>query len=164
MSKAEPALLLIGPGSVGFWLFRTAPSICLGGHPQDRTLSAIRTAESTTIKEWQCGGERQKCSTGRCLSNTESLRQCSHPRIRTNHSHSKRSQQPAGCTWGTATGADEIDRNQHLARERDSVRHKLCDRRRREGLAPEQLKIDQGSITFADCHSEEGRKQNNREK
>src|ERR1700733_6955757 len=36
---------------------------------------------------------------------------------------SKKSQQPAGCTWGTATSADEIDRSQHLARGRDSVRH-----------------------------------------
>src|ERR1700722_7978405 len=91
-------------------------------------------------------------SSSRYFSTTKSLCQCSHPRIRTNHSHSNRSQQPAGCTWGTATSADEIDRNQHLARERDSVRHKLRDRRGREGLAPEQLKIDQSSISFADCH------------
>jgi hypothetical protein len=40
----------------------------------------------------------------------------------------------------------------------------LRDRRGREGLAPEQLRIDQSSITFADCHPEEGGEQNNREK
>src|SRR5580693_7608102 len=58
------------------------------------------------------------------------------------------------------TGADEIDRNQHLARERDSVRHELRGGGRRDGSAFEQLWVDGRSSSFANCHSEEERKQN----
>src|ERR1700733_14147655 len=112
------------------------------------------------IEKWQRSGEGQKRASGRYLSYPEPQGQGAYPWIGTDHPHSKRSQQPARRARRLATGADEIDRNQHLARERDSVRHELRGGGRREGSAFEKLQVDERSISFADCHSEEERKQN----
>ena len=109
--------------------------------------------------ERQSSGQRQQRAARGELADAEPLRETAHERIGAHHAEPERRQQPAGLAWRQAAGADQIDRNQHLAGEGDAVDHEHGGDRSGERLALEQPKVDQRGVALGPRGAVEQREQ-----